>query len=106
MWPRYDCPSCETDLQATPPRPVKHPWYKFVTRHTLQCPACGIALEKRFADFDMSMLTICSIGGLSSLWGAGKVVLPVVASLFAARLLIGLFLSAYTIKQTARRTND
>lgn len=98
MWWRHNCPGCSCDLQASPPKPVQHPWYKFVARRSLQCPACGIELEKRFATFDMSMLTVCSIGGLSSLWGAGKIVLPVVATLFAARLIAGLFLPVYTIR--------
>ena len=95
MLSRHKCPNCKADLKATPPKPTKFPWYKLVSRHTLQCPYCAAELEKRFADFDIGIVTIFTCGGVASIWGAGKIVLPAIVALFAVRIVVGRLLSVY-----------
>ena len=95
MLSRYKCPNCKADLKATPPKPTKYPWHKLVSRHTLKCPNCAAELEKRFADFDIGMVTIFTCGGVASIWGAGRIVLPAIAALFAIRFVVGRLLSVY-----------
>ena len=99
MWPRYKCPNCEADLKAYPPKSTKFPWYKLVSHYALKCPACEAALEKRFSDFDVGLATIFTSGGAVSIWGAGKIVLPAMAIIFAIRLAFGRCLSVYVLSK-------
>lgn len=95
MWSRHGCPACKADLKRNPPKPPEYPWYKLVSRYTLKCPACGVSIERRFADFDMALAYGMMSGGAVSIWGAGKIVLPMIAVLIAARIVAGRILPVY-----------
>jgi hypothetical protein len=64
------------DLKNDLPKQTKYSWYKFNSHCTLQCNACGAKIERRFADFDIGLATLLTSGGIVSIWGAGKIVLP------------------------------
>jgi len=100
MWSRYKCPNCKADLKDDSPKPTKYPWYKLVSRYTLKCPSCEATLEKRFADFDIGMVTISTCGGAASIWGAGKIILLTIAILFVIRFIVGRLLSVYVLSKT------
>ena len=98
MLSRHKCPNCKFDLKATPPKPTKIPWYTFSRSYTLDCPSCGVALKKRFANFDMALLLGMTSGGAVSIWGgAGKILLPIIAAMFVIRFVVSRVLSVYVL---------
>lgn len=99
MWSRHKCPACKADLKDDPPKLPKYPWYKLVSRYTLQCPACEASLEKRFANFDMALAYGMMSGGAVSIWGAGKIILPMIAALIAVRIVVGRILPVYVLSK-------
>lgn len=80
-------------------KPAAYPrkWYKLSGLHTLKCPYCAAKIASRFANFDMGLAMIFTTGGLVSLWGAGKIMLPVLALAIAVRFLLGLLVSRYVL---------
>jgi len=65
----------------------------------LQCNACGAKIERRFADFDIGLATFLTSGGIVSIWGAGKIVLPIIAVVFAIRFIISRFFTVYVLSK-------
>jgi len=96
---RYACPTCEGDLQNSAPSAKKNPWYKLVMRQTMLCPHCGAEIEKRFAAFDAGLgagiALMLTGGGFVSIWGVGKLIIPLVVVIFALRLLAGIIFTVY-----------
>jgi hypothetical protein len=97
MRSRFACPNCKSDLNDWKPSAYPRKWYKLISRHTLKCPYCGAEIANRFEDVDIGLLTVATTGGLVSLWGAGTVVLPVLAVVVVGRLLIGRLVPKYVL---------
>jgi hypothetical protein len=94
---RFLCPNCQGDLHMNKPGAYPRKWYKLSDINTLKCPYCAAKIASRFANFDMGLVMIFMTGGLVSLWGAGKIMLPVLALVLAVRFLLGLFVTRYVL---------
>jgi hypothetical protein len=93
----FFCPTCKGNLKVRKPNVYPRKWYKLISKHTLKCPYCGTEIVSRFADFDLGLTMIATSGGLVSLWGAGKVVLPILVGLVVMRLLLGKIVPKYVL---------
>ncbi|MGV8934880.1 MAG: hypothetical protein ACOH1I_09660 [Gallionellaceae bacterium] len=94
---RFLCPNCLGDLKLIKPGAFPRKWYKLSGRNTLKCPYCAAKLANRFASFDTGLVIVLMTGGLVSLWGVGKVMLPILLVVIAVRLLLGLLVSRYVL---------